>query len=401
MSSFNPVQVLKGKIGISTGGVGFRKILLGFQFSISVILIFITLIIYLQTSSMLSKDLGIDINNTLIVKGSNLDGKDSAFVSEIESFKQSLKKIPEVESASNSNFIPANTGFTDCVCSDIQQPDEKHQFSVLYIDNNYLQGFKVKPIAGRLFSKDFPSDKQAAIISKSALSALGFKNAEEALNHKTNRDFGDKNKQIVGVIEDFQMGSWKDKSQPMIFYFNPGEKQYFVIKLNKPINQTIIAKIESSWKEFFGDEIFRHFDLKESYNDLYKLDVRNSKVLGIFAIIGILVACIGLWGLAFFTITNRTKEIGIRKVIGFTAIDIVGLINKDFLKLVVISSLIATPIAWWLGQTWLEDYADKINMSWWLAVIPLLLISTITVVTISFYTIKTALANPSKALRDE
>ncbi len=401
MSSFNPVQVLKGKIGVSAGKIGFRKVLLGFQFAISALLILITLVIFLQTKSMLNRGLGIDISNTLVLKGGNLQDNDSVFVSKIESFKQALMQYPEVISTSNSNSLPANTGFSDGVHSDIQQPEEKHQFRISYVDYNFLSGFNLKPIEGRLFSKDFPSDKNAAIISKSAVAALGFDNAKDALNHKTNRDFGDKNKEIIGVVDDFQLGSWKDQSSPMIFYLNPQEKTYFVVKLARPVSIQIINKIENTWKDYFGDEIFRYFDLQESYQALYKNDVRNSKVLALFAILGIFVACIGLWGLAHFTITNRTKEIGVRKVIGFTAVNIVEMINFEFIKIVFISSLIATPLAWWLSQKWLQDFASKINMAWWFAFIPFTAIALITIFTISFYTIKTALANPSEAIRDE
>ena len=401
LSSFNPVQVLKGKIGISTGKIGFRKILLGFQFGISALLIFTTLIIFLQTNSMLNRNLGIDISNTLVLKGSNLQSNDSIFITKIESFKQALVQNPQVLSASSSNAIPANTGFTDDVCSDIQRPEDGHQFSVSYIDYNYLPSLDNELLAGRLFSKDFPSDNQAAIISESGMYAFGFDKAEDAIDHKTNRAYGDKNKHIIGVIKGYQLNSWKVKAMPMIFYLNPLEKTYLVIKLDRPINNDIIKNVENTWKEFFGDELFRYFELEKSYKELYKNDIRNSKVLIMFAILGIFVACIGLWGLAYFTITSRKKEIGIRKVIGFTAVNIINLINKEFISLVFISSLIATPIAWWLANKWLLNYSTKINIAWWYALLPFVVISLITIITISFYSVKTALINPSETIRDE
>jgi putative ABC transport system permease protein len=401
LSSFNPIQTLKGKIGISAGGIGIRKVLLGFQFGISAILIFITSVIYFQAGLMLNKDLGIDIKNTLVLKGDNLNTGDSASIHTVEAFKSSLLSLPEIKDITGSNSLPANTSYIDDIHSDIQQVTEKSQFSTLLVDYNYFKTFNLEPIAGRVFSKDFPSDRNAVVITKNGVNKLGFDNMEDIINHKVNRDYGAKNTTVIGIIDEIQLKTWQAMSIPSIFYLSPAEKKYIAIKFNRKYNAETVNKIEKIWNEHFINELFRYFDLEESYKDLYKNEVRNSKLLAVFSFIAIFVACIGLWGLTQFTITHRTKEIGIRKILGFKVFDIVWLINKEFLTIVLIACLISIPIAWYLSYKWLENYATKIGLSWWMAIIPLLVVSLITVLIISYYTIRTAMADPVKAIKED
>jgi putative ABC transport system permease protein len=401
LSSFNPIQTLKSKIGISAGGIGIRKILLGFQFGISAILIFITLVIYLQSHLMLNKDLGIDIKNTLVIKGDNLNTRDSMSINTMEAFKSSLLSLPEIKDITCSNSLPAKGYFIDDIHSDIQQEIDKRQFNILVVDYNYFKTFNLEPIAGRIFSKDFSSDRRAVVITKNGVNKLGFNNMEEIIGHKVNRDYGAKNTTVIGIIDEIQSGSWQAMSNPSIFYLNPIEKKYIAIKFNRKYNTETINKIRNIWNEYFINELFRYFDLEESYRDIYKNEVRNSKLLAVFSLLAIFVACIGLWGLTQFTIIHRTKEIGIRKILGFKIFDIVWLINKEFLTVVLIASLISIPVAWYLSYKWLESYATKISLSWWMAVIPLIVVALITVLIISYYTIKIAMSDPVKAIKED
>jgi putative ABC transport system permease protein len=401
LSSFNPIQTLKGKIGISAGGIGVRKVLLGLQFGISVLLIFITLVIYFQSDLMLNKDLGIDIKNTIVIKGENLDTRDSLAINKMEAFKAALLNLPEVKNVTSSNSLPANGNFTDDIHSDIQQDVNKSQFSIASVDYDYFKTFNLNPIAGRVFSRDFPSDKNTVVITKSGVHKLGFNDMDEITDHKVNRNYGAKNTAVIGIINDIQLGTWQAIPLPSIFYLNPTEKRYIAIKLNREYNAETIDKVRNVWDEYFENELFRYFDLEESYKNIYKNEVRNSKLLAVFSLLAIFVAGVGLWGLTQFTIIHRRKEIGIRKIVGFKVFDIVCLINKEFLTIVFIACLISIPVAWYLSDKWLENYATKISLSWWMAIIPLLVVSLITVLIISYYTIKTALVNPVNAIKED
>lgn len=401
LSSFNPVETIKGKIGLSAGSVGLRKILLVFQFVISIAIIMVTMIIYFQTRYMLHRDLGVDIKNTLILKGNNIQGNDSVYLSKSETFKQKLAENPELSSVAAANSLPANTSFTDGTWSDIQRKDENKELRVSYVDYNYISTLNIQMLAGRNFSKDFPADKMGAIVSEKAAKQLGFNKVEDIINHKTYRVYGDSGKHVIGVVKDFKMTSLQLAEPPQILYLNPAEKRFIIIKAVREFDHQFIAKVETIWKEFFGDEMFRYFILEDSYNKLYESDVHNSIILAIFSFISIFTAMLGLLGLAYFTITQRTKEIGIRKVIGNTVLEIIGLILFDFIKLILIASVIALPLGYYFASGWLENYANRISIQWWYFILPVLVVSIITVITVSYYAIRTALANLVKALREE
>ena len=402
LSSFNPIQTLRGKVGISTGGaIGVRKVLLGFQFGISTILIFFTLVIHMQSKLMLNKDLGIDLTNILVIKGENLNTSDSISIHRIESFKDALRHLPEVKNVASTNSLPANAFYTDDVYSDIQQKAEKSQFSILHVDYEYFNVFDLKPVSGRVFSRDFLSDINTVVVSRAGSPKLGFNSNEEIINHKVDRNYGAKGRVVIGVVDDIQISSWQTIGAPSIFFLDPEEKRFIAVKLNSEINLSTTNKIKKVWGEYFPNELFRYFDLDESYKMLYKNEVRNSNILAGFSLLAIIVACIGLWGLAQFTIIHRRKEIGIRKILGFKAMDIVDLINREFLTIVLVACLISIPIAWYLSSKWLESYAVKINLAWWMPLVPFLFVSLITVLMVSFYTIKTAIQDPAKAIKED
>lgn len=401
LSSFNPIQTLKGKVGISTGRTGVREILLGLQFGISAILIFITLVIYFQSDLMLTKDLGVDIKNTVVIKGGNLDTSDSLSVNKMEGFKSALLNLPEIKNVTSSNSLPANTYYIDDIHSDRQQEIDKSSFSIAFVDYDYFKTFGIEPIEGRVFSKDFPSDKNAVVVTKSGAHKLGFNNPEDIINHKVNRQYGAKNMSVVGIINDIQLYKWQAIPIPYIFYLVPTENKYIAIKLNREYSSETVDKIRNVWNEFFGNELFRYFNLEESYKNIYVNEVRSRKLLAFFSLLAIFVACIGLWGLTRFTITHRRKEIGLRKIVGAKVFEIICLINKEFLTLVFIACLVAIPVAWYLSSKWLENYATKITLSWWMAIIPLLVISFITVFIISYDTIRTAMTDLVKAIKED
>jgi putative ABC transport system permease protein len=401
LSSFNPVYVLKGKYGVSAGGVGVRKAMLCFQFFISAMLIFLTLVLFFQTKFLLKMNVGMDIESTLVIKGSNLSSQGSEANSSILEFKEELRNFPDVSYATSTNCLPANGDFLDDTWSDVQVEKDKSLFVVIYADYDYLPAFQINLVAGRNFSKDFPSDKNAVIISEFAIKHLGFKNADEALLHKANREHGDRDRNIIGVISDIKMGSLQKVSYPVIMHLRPEQKRFFAVKLNTEASNATVDKIGTTWKKYFGDELFRWFSLEDSYLGLYKNEVRNARVLSLFTILAIIVACTGLWGLASFIIKQRTKEVGIRKVIGYKTFDIVKLINTDFIKLVLIACCVAVPLAWYISYKWLESYVNRIEMKWWFYILPFMIVVSVTVLTISYYTIKTSLANPVNALKYE
>jgi putative ABC transport system permease protein len=259
----------------------------------------------------------------------------------------------------------------------------------------------VKIVAGRGFSRDFSTDTGAFLINEAATRALGFKSNEEAIG----KDFGYGNRtgKLIGVFNDFHFESMHQRIVPLVLVVPRSENGYgnISIKISGSNIPFALAHIEKTWKQFLPEIPYQYNFLDENFERLYQSEERQKSIFTIFSCVAIFIACLGLFGLSAFAISQRVKEIGIRKVLGANVSTIVGLLSKDFLKLVLLAAIIAFPIAWYAMDSWLQDFAYRINIQWWIFVVSGVIAAIIAFVTISFQAIKAAVSNPVKSLRSE
>ena len=404
LSSFKPIMVLKGKFSTSGKGIVLRKALVVGQFAITVTLIISSFIVYQQIRFLNKQNLGFNLSQILVVKPPVLTGWDSTFIDKENNFKNELKQLPHVYGAS---VIGRTAGDELARAFDVRRTDKNADNKVsmrrLSVDADFLNLYDVKLLAGRNFgSADFNSDwnkLHRVILNESAIKVLGFTSAEEAVNKKI-KLFG-REWDIVGVINDFHQKSLRYPVEPVILQPSYGTDNPICVKVDAKDIATTVASIRTKFISFFPGNFFDYYFLDEKFNRQYADDQLFGKVFGIFAGFAIFIACLGLLGLSLFATAQRTKEIGVRKVLGASVGNIVLLLSKDFIKLVVIAFLIASPLAWLLMHRWLQDFAYRISINWWVFLLAGVLAIVIALGTISFQAIKAALMNPVKSLRSE
>lgn len=399
LSRFKPVEVLKGKMISTTGGGTLRKALVVFQFAASLFLLIGTLTVYEQIQYMRSQSLGLSIDQTLVVVPPVVT--DSTFTTQMAAFKEKLLQYPAINSVATATTIPGQP--VDWNAGGIKLTTEEEsaakQYRIIGVDYEYMDQFGVKLIAGRTFSEDFGNDAESVIFNRAGLTLLGFQNPEEALGKKI--DFWGNQYTIIGVSENFNQESLRLPYEPLIFRLIPNLRGYFTIKHSAAGISNTIDLVRNEWDTFFPGNTYEYFFLNDHFNQQYNADQRFGKVFGLFTGLAILVACLGLFGLASFTTSQRTKEIGVRKVLGASVAGILKLLYKEFAVLLVLAFLVAFPIAWYSSENWLEGYAFRINIHWTFFAIPFLAIAIIAWLTVSYQSLKASLANPVKSLRTE
>ncbi|QHT67039.1 ABC transporter permease [Rhodocytophaga rosea] len=408
LSSFRPAVVLKGRLTGSFKGAFLRKSLVTFQFAASVALIIGTFTVYSQLDYMRNKDLGMNISHLLVIKAPVIQGEELKFVENVEVYKNDMKQYPAVQAITASQTIPGigynwySSGFRRQ--SDPENPANK--YNVFYINNDFLETYQIQLLAGRNFSPARNTDgaDKEVIINQTALKQLGFASNQDAINQYL---YNGENKEgrIVGVVQDYHHESLKTNLEAIII-FPSNWANYFTLRINSSDTpaQTlaeVISKAKQKYDVLFPGNPFEYFFLDEFFNQKYQTDQQFGKVFSLFAALAILVACLGLFGLASFTISQRTKEIGIRKVLGASVSSILILLSKDFVRLVLLANVIAWPLAYMGMHWWLQNYPFRIGLSWWLFIIPALFILCIALLTISLQTIRTARSNPIQSLRYE
>ena len=404
LSSFRPILVLKGKFTSSAKGINLRKTLVTGQFAITVALIIGSFVVYSQMQYISKQKLGIDISQVLVIKPPQLTNWDSSFISKVNSLQEEIKKIPHVLGVANSWNVAGNELGRDFDLSRTGNTAETH-FTTrkLGISPEFTDVYSIKLLAGRKFtSTDYHPEWKLIhniIINEQVCKLLGFASPQEAAG-KTLHVEG-KQMDIVGVVADFHQKSLRYPLEPM--FFLPVYRTYSPLSVKtdaKDIASTMAA-IRSKYNEFFPGNLFDYYFLNDSFNTQYANDQLFGKVFAIFAGFAIFIACLGLLGLSLFATTQRTKEIGVRKVLGASIASIVILLSRDFVKLVLIAFIIASPLAWYIMHSWLNDFAYRVNLSAWIFVAAGALALFIALATISFQAIKAALANPVKSLRSE
>ena len=394
LSACSPVQALKGKLKLGKGGSIFRQALVVVQFSVSVFLIVGTIIIAKQMSYVKNRQLGYNKEQTVVVRIDNDD-----MYKNMNVFKTGLQNQNSIQNVSLMSGEPG--GFFDGHVFEVEGHSERWNARTEFSDFEFVKTLDLKIIAGRDFSASFPTDTtDAVLVNKTAATKLGW-TPQQAIGKwikNTVRDVA--KRRIIGVIDDFNFQSLKQNVEPLVV--SPAmDRRVALIKLRAGNIQTGINVVGNEYKKVASAYPFEYRFLEEQFNDLYKKDIRQQTILSVFAILAIFVACLGLFGLASFTATKRFKEIGVRKVLGSSVRGIVFLLSKDLLKPVVIATCIALPVGYWAMNKWLQTFAYKTSLSWWIFVLAALITFGIALTTVSIKAIKAAIANPVKILRTE
>jgi putative ABC transport system permease protein len=398
LSGFNPIEVLKGKLASGFKGGLLRSFLVVFQFAISIFLIIGTLVIYNQLKYIQNKDLGYDREHILLVQNVSTLGNNA------KTFKQEVKQLAGVENASFSEAVPTeNYGNSTTFFKD-QVLDQKRAVNVQNwsADEDYIPTMGIKMVAGRNFSNQMLTDSTGLIINEATAKLLGYPNP---VNQMLYRPIDDQAKvmkayHVIGVIKDFNFRSLRDNVTPLIFNHNATSGQ-FSVKIKSADIPLLLSQIKDKWKGLARGQQFGYSFMDDDFNNLYNTEQRVGKIAVSFTSLAIIIACLGLFGLAAYAAEQRTKEIGIRKVLGANVSTIVAMLSKDFVLLVLIAILCAVPFACWGMNYWLQQFAYRQNIQWWVPAIAGLAAIAIAVVTISFQSIKAALSNPVNSLKSE
>ena len=396
LSSFKPIAVLKGRLGATTKSLSLRSGLVVFQFFISVSLIVGTIVVYQQMKYTQDIKLGYNKEQLLVMPNSWALGMNEKV------FKEQLLKDPRVLNVTVSSYKPA--GPTNSNNSMVYPDGNENQVrrALRYdVDEQYIPTLGMEMAAGRNFSKELSTDSLAIIINETAAQVFGWGNNSvgHTITWLKDNEGGKLNYHIIGVVKDFHFRSLHEAITPLLMVLNP--EWGLIVKTKTTDVAGLLNSVKQKWSQFNTEEPFEYAFMDDLYNKTYAAEQKTGRILSIFALLTIFVACLGLFGLATYTSEQRTKEIGIRKVLGASVPGIINLLSIDFLKLVLLAFIVATPVAWWTMNKWLMDFAYRIDISWWMFAVAGLLAAVIALTTVSFQAIKAAVANPVKSLRTE
>ncbi len=402
LSSFEPTAVMKGKTGNSAKGINLRKALVVFQFMMALVLSTGTLAVYRQINFMKNRDLGFNIEQTLVAKMPRV--RDDLFKEKIKTFKDELLNYSNIHKFCVVTEVPGRQLYWDAgaIMKAGEDISKSKNYQIVGMDYDFVDVFDLELVAGRNFSREFSTDKDALVFNETAVKWMGFESAETAVGQQV--DYWGEIFTIVGVLKDYHQQSLKEAFEPNIYRLMPYGRDVrgvMAIKTNPQNIKETVQLVEQKYGEFFPGNPFEYFFLDEYFNQQYKADELFGRVFGVFAFLAIFVTSLGILGLSSFMAIQRTKEIGIRKVLGATVARILFLLTKDFLSLILISFILALPVTYLGVNFWLDFFANKMPLSFLLFVFPLIIIGIITIGTISYYVIKAAMSNPVEALRYE
>lgn len=400
LSRFNPVSVLKGKLVGARHGGQLRNGLVVFQFAISVALIISTIVVFRQMQFIRNKELGFNKGQVITIQ------RAFSLQSQTEAFKEELLKLPQVVSVGSCNTMPGGT-FSGV---SFRKPGENETIfgRGVFIDEDFIDCMEMEMVAGRTFSEAF-NDSLSVILNQSAVEELGLENpVGQRLETNDDNIIGDEVEteylNIVGIVEDFHFQSLHQPITPLFFVLNrspDGSNGLMSIRLRGEELQQTIQQMENLWQQFVPARPFRYSFLDAELGELYEAEQVAQRVFAFFSGLAIFIACLGLFGLAAFVTRQRTKEIGVRKVLGASVANIVRLLSLDFLKLVSLGLLIAAPVAWLTMNRWLESFAYRVDLSWWIFVLAGSMAVFVAFLTVSYQSIRAAMMDPVKSLRDE
>ncbi|WP_188766586.1 ABC transporter permease [Emticicia aquatilis] len=404
LSNFNPIETLKGKFNKRSKGVFLRKSLVVSQFTISIMLILGTVLIYRQLRFMQTKDLGLNPSQLLVIQGAEV-GKDSTFKTRKMAFMNAVNQQSFVQDYCVSGSVPSRWfnfmtgGFTQ---PNSKPGDEQKTYSFAIIGEKYLKTYGIELKAGRNFTEAECNvewnDNSKVLLNETAIAALGFATPEEAI--RTRIQWDERQLEIIGVVKNYHHVGVKQAIQPIIFY-PQNNSAYITVRLTPENIQEKVANLEKIYKTYFTGNPYEYFFVDDNFNKQYQSEQQYSQIFTTASVWAIIIACLGLFGLATFTAESRTKEIAIRKVLGASTFSITALLSQDFLKLVLTAIIIASPIAYYLMEKWLQDFEYKVEISWWIFALAGISAILVALLTVSYQAIKTALMNPVKSLKTE
>ena len=384
------------------GGVVVRRSLIVFQFGMSILLISGTVVVFQQLQFMQQKDLGMDISQTLTVRTPSIEHDDTLMVAKLRLVKDRLRQHPRVNSVTSSHNVPGDEYLWVPGIRKVSEDAANNSSRVIYlnpIDEAFIPQFGLKMLAGRNFRAEETEAANAMIFTETACRSLGFSEVEDALGERF-VTMGD-TFSVVGVTRDYQQWGFQKAAGDFVFINQLSTIRKLSLKVSPQDLPATLDDVKRTYQEVFPDQLFEHVFLDRHFAQQYEADERFGQIAGVFAGLAIFIACLGLLGLSLFMALQRRKEIGIRKVLGATTTGIVGLLSKDFLKLVFIAFFIASPLAYFLMEKWLQDFAYRIDISWSVFAIACAFAVGVAFLTVSFQSIKAALANPVESLRSE
>jgi len=394
LSAFQPIKVLKGELSRGSKSGWLRSGLVVFQFAISVTLIAATLVIGQQMNFIQNKKLGFEKDQVLLVNDA------FALRDRFGTFREELERMPEVKNHTASNYLPLAGGDRNAfvLYAEGKNPNEQIPSQLWRADENYLNTLEIKLKKGRNFNPAISSDSNSVIVNETLVRKLGIE--DDPIGKRVVFPDGFSPKPILGVVEDFHFESLHDEIGGLCFVFGT-DRNTIAIKTEANQMETLIAKVENLWKTTKPGIPFRYDFLDERFAEMYEEEQSTGAAFSIFAMLAIFIACLGLFALAIFMIEQRKKEIGIRKVLGASIPDIVLQLNKNFAILVLLASLIAIPLSWNVMNQWLQDFSYRMEMQWWVFALAGVVAFGIAFLTVSFQSIRAALANPIESLRNE
>ncbi len=399
LSAFQPIDVLKGKLASGFKGGRLRSTLVVFQFAISFFLITSTLVVYRQIKYIQSRDLGYNRDHILIVQNTETLG------SQAESFKQDIRQLSGVDNTTLTGALPTSDYGNWNVLFEDRALDQKRAVHTeqYNVDEDYLGTLGIRLKSGRNFSKQMPTDSSAIIINETAAKQLSYANPLNQLLYGPEDNFLKKiaTYHVIGVIKDFNFRSLRQNVTPMFLRLREDRGALSIrIRAGADIS-AVLAQVSDKWKSLSPNEEFAYSFMEQDFDGLYRAEQRIGKIFLAFSSLAILIACLGLFGLVAYAAEQRTREIGIRKVLGAGIPTIVRMLSKDFFRLVLLSIIIASPLAWLAMHKWLQGFAYRVDISIWIFIIAGLIALLIAMLTVSFQTIRSAMANPVKSLKTD
>lgn len=399
LSGFKPTEVLKGKLGGSPHGGVLRKGLVTMQFIAAITLIICTYVVFRQIQFLRTQSLGFTIEQVLIVNAPLK--KDSLYSDQLRAFKTSVLQLPQVTKMTavrerpGAPIIEYVNGIKRLGAGD----DKINQYQEISVDEDFIEVFDLKIVAGRMYTALDPDDYSLIVINEKASELLGFRNPDEALNQKIASPHDTLT--IIGVVQNYHHETLKFPVSPILFPLDPTYGSFLPVRLNGGTPSETIRSLEELYSQHFPGNPFNAYFLNDHYDQQYRSDVQFGKVVGIFSATAIIITCLGLFGLSSYTVLLRNKEIGVRKVLGASDASIIRLLCRDYSILIAMAIVIAIPSAWYIMNGWLENFANKINLSLWLFVLPGVAVIIIAWLTISGHVLRAASSNPIDIIRHE
>ncbi len=400
LSRFEPSVVIKGASFSGHQKFGLRQGLVVLQLIIGVFLISGTLTVFRQIQFMRTRDLGMDVERVLSIRGPRVYDDEEQRNNQVKAFKTRLASLPGISEIAGSAAIPGGEyNWGGSMIRDGQDESEEQSMKMMWVDDNFHNTYGMELIAGRFHQQDLKSDERQVVVNETLVEAFGFGSPEDALGQKMR--VGDNVFPIIGVLKDYHWYSLRQEKEPLLLAYAEIGVSNISVKLGTSDVRSTMDLIKEEYESHFPNNPFDYYFMDDYYDRQYKSDKQFGQIFTTFSVIAVIIACLGLFGLASFTLSLRIKEIGVRKVLGASVSSILMMIYKDYMKLILIAAVIGLPLVYFVIQNWLENYAYRISISADLLLLPILLLIVIAIGTVSYQSLRAAIVNPSRSLRTE